>query len=59
MLCISAVPRARVYGRSLIRPRLAASDSCLWIVRDEERQSWHDQIAGTYVVSVPRNWPIG
>ena len=32
---------------------------CLWIVRDEERQSWHDKIAGTYVVSVPRNWPIG
>lgn len=31
---------------------------CLWIVRDEERQSWHDKIAGTYVVSVPRNWPI-
>jgi uncharacterized RDD family membrane protein YckC len=30
----------------------------LWIVRDEERQSWHDKIAGTYVVSVPRNWPI-
>jgi uncharacterized RDD family membrane protein YckC len=31
---------------------------CLWIVRDEERQSWHDKIAGTYVVSVPRNWPV-
>jgi uncharacterized RDD family membrane protein YckC len=30
----------------------------LWIVRDEERQSWHDKIAGTYVVHVPRNWPI-
>jgi uncharacterized RDD family membrane protein YckC len=31
---------------------------CLWIVRDEERQSWHDKIAGTYVVNVPRNWPV-
>ena len=31
----------------------------LWILRDEERQAWHDKIAGTYVVSVPRNWPIG
>jgi uncharacterized RDD family membrane protein YckC len=31
---------------------------CLWIVRDEERQAWHDKIAGTYVVSVPRNWPL-
>jgi uncharacterized RDD family membrane protein YckC len=29
-----------------------------WILKDEERQAWHDQIAGTYVVSVPRNWPL-
>jgi uncharacterized RDD family membrane protein YckC len=31
---------------------------CLWILKDEERQSWHDMIAGTYVVTVPRNWPL-
>jgi len=31
---------------------------CLWILRDEERQAWHDKIAGTYVVTVPRNWPL-
>ena len=30
----------------------------LWILRDPERQAWHDRIAGTYVVKVPRNWPI-
>jgi uncharacterized RDD family membrane protein YckC len=30
----------------------------LWILRDPERQAWHDKIAGTYVVKVPRNWPI-
>jgi uncharacterized RDD family membrane protein YckC len=30
----------------------------LWILRDPERQSWHDRIAGTYVVSVPRHWPL-
>jgi uncharacterized RDD family membrane protein YckC len=30
----------------------------LWILRDPERQSWHDKIAGTYVVKVPRNWPL-
>jgi uncharacterized RDD family membrane protein YckC len=29
-----------------------------WILRDPERQAWHDRIAGTYVVNVPRNWPI-
>ena len=31
---------------------------CLWILRDPERQAWHDKIAGTYVVKVPRNWPL-
>ena len=30
----------------------------LWIIRDPERQAWHDRIAGTYVVKVPREWPI-
>jgi uncharacterized RDD family membrane protein YckC len=29
-----------------------------WILRDPERQAWHDRIAGTYVVKVPRSWPI-
>jgi uncharacterized RDD family membrane protein YckC len=28
----------------------------LWILRDPERQAWHDKIAGTYVVRVPRHW---
>jgi uncharacterized RDD family membrane protein YckC len=31
---------------------------CLWILKDPERQAWHDKIAGTYVVKVPRNWPL-
>lgn len=30
----------------------------LWILRDPERQAWHDKIAGTYVVKVPRNYPL-
>jgi len=30
----------------------------LWILKDPERQAWHDKIAGTYVVKVPRNWPL-
>jgi uncharacterized RDD family membrane protein YckC len=30
----------------------------LWILRDPERQAWHDKVAGTYVVKVPRSWPI-
>lgn len=30
----------------------------LWILRDPERQSWHDKVAGTVVVKVPRNYPL-
>ena len=30
----------------------------LWIFRDPERQAWHDKIAGTYVVKVPRSFPV-
>jgi uncharacterized RDD family membrane protein YckC len=30
----------------------------LWILKDPQRQSWHDKIAGTYVVTVPRSWPL-
>lgn len=30
----------------------------LWILRDPERQSWHDKVAGTFVVRVPRNFPL-
>jgi uncharacterized RDD family membrane protein YckC len=25
---------------------------------DPDRQAWHDRIAGTFVVKVPRAWPI-
>ena len=28
-----------------------------WILRDADRQAWHDRIAGTYVVKVPKNYP--
>lgn len=30
----------------------------LWILRDPDKQAWHDRVAGTYVVKVPRSWPI-
>jgi uncharacterized RDD family membrane protein YckC len=30
----------------------------LWMLRDPESQTWHDKVAGTYVVKVPRNWPL-
>jgi uncharacterized RDD family membrane protein YckC len=31
---------------------------CLWMLRDAERQTWHDKMAGTCVVTVPRNWRL-
>ena len=31
---------------------------CLWVLRDAEQQAWHDKIAGTFVVKVPRNYPL-
>jgi len=30
----------------------------LWMLRDPESQTWHDKVAGTYVVKVPRGWPL-
>ena len=31
---------------------------CLWVLRDPEQQAWHDKIAGTLVMKVPRNHPL-
>jgi uncharacterized RDD family membrane protein YckC len=30
----------------------------LWVLFDPEQQSWHDKVAGTLVVRVPRSWPL-
>jgi uncharacterized RDD family membrane protein YckC len=30
----------------------------LWMLRDPDRQTWHDRVAGTFVVKVPRAYPI-
>jgi uncharacterized RDD family membrane protein YckC len=49
---------ALVRGLSSIFSLVVAGIGCLWILRDAERQSWHDKIAGTYVVKVPRNYPL-
>jgi uncharacterized RDD family membrane protein YckC len=49
---------ALVRGLSSIFSLAVAGIGCLWILRDPERQAWHDKIAGTYVVKVPRDWPL-
>jgi uncharacterized RDD family membrane protein YckC len=52
------ISEAIVRGLSSILSLAAAGLGAFWILRDPERQAWHDRIAGTYVVKVPRNWPI-
>ena len=49
---------ALVRGLSAIFSLALFGLGCLWILRDPERQAWHDKIAGTYVVKVPRNYPL-
>jgi uncharacterized RDD family membrane protein YckC len=49
---------ALVRGLSSIFSLAVLGIGCLWILKDPERQAWHDKIAGTYVVKVPRDWPL-
>ena len=49
---------ALVRGLSSLFSFFALGIGFLWILRDPERQAWHDKIAGTYVVSVPRSWAL-
>jgi uncharacterized RDD family membrane protein YckC len=49
---------AFVRGLSGIFSLVLVGIGFLWILRDPERQAWHDRIAGTFVVNVPRNWPV-
>jgi uncharacterized RDD family membrane protein YckC len=45
---------AVVRGLSSIFSFAALGIGCLWMIQDPERQMWHDKIAGTLVVKVPR-----
>jgi len=49
---------ALVRGLASILSLGALGIGALWILKDPERQAWHDRIAGTYVVKVPGNWPV-
>ena len=49
---------ALVRGLAGVVSLLILGIGALWILRDPERQAWHDKIAGTYVVKVPRGWSI-
>jgi len=47
-----------VRGLSGVFSVLALGIGCFWMIYDEDQQTWHDRIAGTYVVKVPRHWPL-
>jgi uncharacterized RDD family membrane protein YckC len=51
-------PEALVRGLTGIFSLMVVGIGFLWILKDPEKQAWHDRVAGTYVVKVPRNWPI-
>jgi uncharacterized RDD family membrane protein YckC len=51
-------PEALVRGLTGIFSLAVLGLGFLWILRDPDRQAWHDRVAGTFVVKVPRNWPI-
>lgn len=51
-------PESLVRGLTGIFSLAVAGLGFLWILRDPERQGWHDRVAGTYVVRVPRAYPI-
>jgi uncharacterized RDD family membrane protein YckC len=45
---------ALVRGLTGIFSIAALGIGCLWMLQDPERQMWHDKVAGTLVVKVPR-----
>ncbi len=49
---------ALVRGLSSIFSLAAAGIGGLWILVDPQNRTWHDKIAGTYVVRVPRDHPL-
>ena len=46
---------ALVRGLSSLLSLGALGIGCFWMLQDPERQMWHDKIAGTLVVKVPRH----
>jgi uncharacterized RDD family membrane protein YckC len=45
---------AMVRGLTSVFSIAALGLGCLWMLNDPERQTWHDKIAGTVVVKMPR-----
>jgi uncharacterized RDD family membrane protein YckC len=46
---------ALVRGLTAVFSLAALGIGCLWMLQDPEKQMWHDKIAGTFVVKLPRH----
>jgi uncharacterized RDD family membrane protein YckC len=46
---------ALVRGLTAVFSIAAVGIGCFWMLSDPEKQMWHDKIAGTFVVKVPRH----
>jgi uncharacterized RDD family membrane protein YckC len=46
---------ALVRGLTAVFSIAALGIGCLWMLQDPEKQMWHDKVAGTLVVKVPRH----
>jgi uncharacterized RDD family membrane protein YckC len=49
---------ALVRGLASLLSFAAIGIGLFWMIQDTGRQTWHDKIAGTYVVKVPRDYPL-
>jgi uncharacterized RDD family membrane protein YckC len=49
---------ALVRGLSSILSLAVLGLGGVWILFDADRQAWHDKVAGTYVVKVPKHYPL-
>ena len=49
---------ALVRGIAGVLSGAAAGLGFLWMLKDPHRETWHDKIAGTQVIKVPRNYPL-
>lgn len=51
-------PTALVRGLAGFLSLVAAGLGFVWVAFDDQKQSWHDKIAGTTIVQVPRGVPL-
>ena len=51
-------PESLIRGITGIISLVIAGLGFFWILRDPDRQGWHDRVAGTFVIKVPRAYPV-